>query len=331
MSKQPNFDRARHKALKAPGPRQVRKQIRQVEKTLAARLPERKPKSDADPHAKLVSAAAVRAVTELHSSWPENDLGYPMLRGLIIQLFYSEFARECGLRSAPMELAMPEIAGALSAVRATIRALPLAELTPEHFGHVHETLSGYGLVDGQIARTDGRRRGGVHFTPAWIATKIVQRTLQPLLALVAPEKTLGLRICDPSVGAGAFLLALVRELAPRVLEAGLSQDVHEAKRLIAIHCAYGVDKCRYAVYATELALRLECRADRMPQDWLADNLKHGDALVGLMNEQIKAFHWKRERPAEPWLAELVDSAMNEGARARQSRIASLSQAARGTA
>jgi hypothetical protein len=304
---------------------------RQLTLDLSAVLPASKPKIEADPHAKAVATAAVRAVTRLHALWPENDLGYPMLRGLVIQVAYSELARARGLRCAPVELAMPEIAHALGEVRAIFGALPLADLTPEHFGHVHEVLTDYGVVDGQIARVGGRRKGGVHFTPPSLTTPIVRRTLEPLYPLVPPERTLHLRICDPAVGAGAFLLALMRELGPRVLGAGLAKDLDEAKRLVAIHCAYGVDKCRYAVYACELALRLECRADRMPQDWLADNLKHGDALVGLMNDQIKAFHWKRERTPEPFLDELVERAMKEAARARQARMADLAQIARGAA
>jgi hypothetical protein len=314
-----------------PDARKLKRAIRQLELDLTCRLPEQKPRAPADPHARLISAAAVRAVTELHRLWPGNDLGYPMLRGMVVQAFYAELARQAGMRAAALELAMPEISEALGAMRAIIRALPLAELTPEHFGHVHETLSGHGLVDGKIAPNGGRRKGGVHFTPASLAAKVVDRTLEPLLKCIGEQSPLVLRVCDPSVGAGAFLLALVRLLAPIVLDRGEAASLDEAKRLVAIHCCYGVDKCRYAVHSAELALRLECRADRMPQDWLADNLKHGDALVGLKNELIEAFHWKQGAASQPWLEPLVKQAMNEAAAARQARIAAMSQAARGAA
>lgn len=291
----------------------------------------------ADPVALRVSELAVAAVTELATRWPEHG-GYDNLRGAVIYAAFEVLAERACLFAVPIELVEPTIPPAAALRLRILLCEGLAEydVTPEHFGCVHETLTGYGITDGVVARTDGRRKGGVHFTPRSLTAKVVGRTLEPLLACMAnqrglaeptAEQVLSLRVCDPSVGAGAFLLELVRQLAPRVLAGGLARDLDEAKRLVAIHCARGVDRCPFAVYATKLALRLECRADHMPVDWLDDNVRVGDALVGLDREQFVSFDWKRGKPEIPFLAEMWDEAAAAAA-LRAGRAERLSQLAR---
>jgi hypothetical protein len=143
------------------------------------------------------------------------------------------------------------------------------------------------------------------------------------------ERILDLRVCDPAVGAGVFPIRAIRYLAPLVLEDGDARDLGEAKRLVAMHCIYGVDKDRYAVLATKLALRLECRADMLPESWLDDNIHQGDALVGLNREQITSFYWKKDEPDPiPELEALYDEAIGAAARARRERLEQLSTLAR---
>jgi hypothetical protein len=240
---------------------------------------------------------------------------------------------------APIELIDDRLCITVAAGKMRMRiheGIDLGAVTPEHFGAVHEVLTGYQLVDGEVVPGDGRRKGGVHFTPRSLTEKIVARTLEPLLKTMEADErpltaewVLSLRIGDPSVGAGAFLLQVVRELGQLVLEAGGARDIHEAKRLVAIHVAHGVDKCPFAVYAAKLALRLECRADMMPADWLDDNIKLGDALVGLDRAQVIRFDWRTDRSEPiPWLEELFDDAVTKAAKVRELRSAHLRLLAR---
>lgn len=284
---------------------------------------------DVPPH-RRVADAALGALKDLVVLWP--GARYPLLRLTVVHALYQEMAAARGMRALPIEVILPELPTAAAvALRARFNGLPLADLTPEDFGAAHERLSRVDARDGAVVRTDGKTSTTVHFTPRSLTEPIVERTLEPLLKLVPPERTLDLRVCDPSVGAGAFLLALVRQLGQRAFDAGLAPSLDAAKRLVAIHCAYGVDICRYAVDAAKLALRLECRADRMPLDWLDGNLKTGDALVGLTNEQIVAFHWQPDRaPADLVEAaaraerrRVVDEAMALGVAARKARLAEL--------
>jgi hypothetical protein len=288
------------------------------------------------PPERQIADAAVRTLRLLAERWPEEPR-FPLLRSVGLWAFYLEFAVAYGMSVPALGIVMPELDDELVVdVRALIQSLPLRDMTPEHFGAAHEALTGYALRGRDVISTSDRRARGVHFTPRAMTEPIVRKTLEPLFAIVPPERTLELRVCDPAVGAGAFLVELVRQLGQRVLAAGGASTMDEAKRLAAIHCAYGVDICRWGVTATKLALRLECRADRMPLDWLDDNVKHGDALVGLTNDQIKASHWDAKRApkdifeasARERIGRVVDEVMNADVAARRACMAQLADAAR---
>jgi hypothetical protein len=309
---------------------------------LATALPAEKPRRVAkekhpdQDRANLVGDTAVRAAALFARAWPE--LTYPIVRSVTIHAIYLAFAASLGMRVPTLENVLAPYAGpGLDAFLTEVRALPFADLTPEHFGAAHEVLTDYHLIESRLEKSGGRRAGGVHFTPRSLTEPIVSKTLEPLLKLVPPERTLELRVCDPSVGGGAFLLELVRQLGARVHDAGLARSLEEAKRLVAIHCAYGVDICRYAVATTKLALTLECRADRMPADWLNDNVKHGDGLVGLQNDQLARFHWSpdgkdkkgKALPAHLEIQRVLDDAMAAGVARRKSRLETLSSLAQG--
>ena len=152
-----------------------------------------------------------------------------------------------------------------------------------------------------------RRRTSSHYTPRSLSEPIVRRTLEPLIMAMggAPgsEKLLRLKVCDPAMGSGAFLVAACRFLADQVVaawtrEGVLSQIVagHEdpvmhARRLVAQKCLYGVDKNPFAVNLAKLSLWLETLAKNEPFTFVDHALKCGDSLVGLSIEQIKRFEW----------------------------------------
>jgi hypothetical protein len=80
------------------------------------------------------------------------------------------------------------------------------------------------------AGTD-RRESGTHYTPKALTEEIVRYTLEPLVyvgvseglpqgewRLRSPQEILSLKICDPTMGSGAFLVQVCRFLAARLLE-----------------------------------------------------------------------------------------------------------------
>lgn len=158
-----------------------------------------------------------------------------------------------------------------------------------------------------------RRRSGTQYTPRSLTEPIVRRTLEPLIRCLGDEpiadQFLELKVCDPAMGSGAFLVECCRQLADEVVAAwGRTREVEEiaakcpegdvvahARRLVAQRCIYGVDKNAMAVQLAKLSLWLFTLARELPFTFLDHSFRHGDSLVGLSLEQIKAFHWKPEK------------------------------------
>lgn len=174
--------------------------------------------------------------------------------------------------------------------------------------------------DMYLQPTDERRRSGSHYTPRTLTAPIVKTTLKPILDALGehptPEQILGLKVCDPAMGSGAFLVEACRHLG-EVLAAAWrhhkatppippDEDVlRHAQRTIAQRCLYGVDKNPFAVDLAKLSLWLATFAKEHPFTFLDHALKAGDSLVGLSREQIASLHWSPSKQM-PLLRQLVD-------------------------
>ncbi len=171
-----------------------------------------------------------------------------------------------------------------------------------------------------------RRRSGSHYTPRELTEPIVRTTLRPVLENLGerptPEQILDLKVCDPAMGSGAFLVEACRQLAKRLVAAWELHDrmpeippdedpLLHARRLVAQRCLYGVDKNPFAVNLAKLSLWLVTLARDHAFTFLDHALKCGDSLVGLTREQIGAFDWqppkKLEGPIMDLLADVNES------------------------
>ncbi len=163
--------------------------------------------------------------------------------------------------------------------------------------------------------SEERRRSGSHYTPRELTQPIVRTTLEPVLKRLrddrsgppTPEQVLDLKVCDPAMGSGAFLVEVCRQLGDALVDAWRAHDtmpaipsdedeVMFARRLIAQRCIYGVDRNPKAVDLAKLSLWLVTLAKEHPLTFLDHSLRHGDSLVGLTRKQIEAFHWKANAP-----------------------------------
>lgn len=196
------------------------------------------------------------------------------------------------------------------------------------FGHLVRTDPwGYPLVypAGAFIVTTGsdRRETGTHYTPKSLTETIVAETLTPIAyvgpaqgapraewALKSPAELLDLKICDPAMGSGAFLVQACRWLADRLVESWaqaeaqghtvgidgrvmaadasvepLPRDTEArtlvARRLIAERCLYGVDLNPLAVELAKLSIWLVTLAKGRPFGFLDHNLHCGDSLLGI--------------------------------------------------
>lgn len=196
------------------------------------------------------------------------------------------------------------------------------------YGHLLRTDPwGYPLVypAGAFIVTTGsdRRETGTHYTPKSLTEAIVTETLTPVAyvgpaegtprdqwALKSPAELLDLKICDPAMGSGAFLVQACRWLSDRlveawshaeasgkvvsvdgeVLEAGAAKEPLPrdseartviARSLIAERCLYGVDLNPLAVELAKLSIWLVTLAKGRPFGFLDHNLRCGDSLLGI--------------------------------------------------
>ncbi|MDG3444320.1 Eco57I restriction-modification methylase domain-containing protein [Nitrospirillum amazonense] len=169
--------------------------------------------------------------------------------------------------------------------------------------------------------TDERRRTGSHYTPRDLTGPIVRHALEPAFARIGdnatPEEVLALKVCDPAMGSGAFLVEACRQLAARLVAAWalhpgtrppIAPDEDEdllARRLVAQRCLYGVDRNPLAADLARLSLWLATLARDHEFTFLDHALKSGDSLVGLTRAQISALNWDTSQPPLALLVGLV--------------------------
>ncbi len=174
-----------------------------------------------------------------------------------------------------------------------------------------------------VATGADRRETGTHYTPKSLTEVIVLETLEPIVyigpsegkersgwKLKSPDELLNLKICDPAMGSGAFLVQVCRFLSERICESWLlaeassqfvtvegnvtdkisnkdplPKDSEErlviARRLVAEHCLYGVDVNPLAVELAKLAIWLVSLSKGRPFGFLDHNLKAGNSLLGI--------------------------------------------------
>ena len=155
-----------------------------------------------------------------------------------------------------------------------------------------------------------RRRSGSHYTPRTLTEPIVRHTLAPILERLrgedgrapTPAQILDIKVCDPAMGSGAFLVETCRQLADALIDAWGAHgempaippdedEVIHARRLVARKCLYGIDRNPMAVDLAKVSLWLSTLARDHPLTSVDHAFRHGDSLVGLSRRQIEVFHW----------------------------------------
>ncbi|MEH8183194.1 Eco57I restriction-modification methylase domain-containing protein [Aeromonas allosaccharophila] len=224
---------------------------------------------------------------------------------------------------------------------------------------------GYPLVypAGAFIVTSGsnRRETGTHYTPKSLTEAIVTETLTPVAyigpangtpregwRLKSPAELLDLKICDPAMGSGAFLVQACRWLADRLNEAwslaeangkaiSVDGDVLDlldtqeplprdldariviARRLIAERCLYGVDLNPLAVELAKLSIWLVTLAKGRPFGFLDHSLRCGDSLLGIHRlDQLTQLSMKPTGQGQlPLFGQNIEKAVREAIELRQ--------------
>jgi hypothetical protein len=177
-----------------------------------------------------------------------------------------------------------------------------ADLGVEELGSVYERVLDYvgtaskgapSTASGQRVRAarSARKETGTFYTPRTVTDFLVRRTLSPLVEGRSSDAIAGLRIVDPAMGSGAFLVSACRYLANAYERALVSEgqiganEVGERerarfRRFLAQRCLYGVDANPMAVQLARLSLWLATLAADRPLSFLDHHLRSGNSLIG---------------------------------------------------
>ena len=248
-----------------------------------------------------------------------------------------------------------EVIDALSFERAPDgrRYINYRDLGVQHLGSIYERLLEQEIVreDDQIVirpNIFARKDSGSYYTPDDLVSLIITETIGPLvqvrleafdaevsrlpnsslaedrrigrLKLLDPaERILELKVCDPAMGSGHFLVSLVDYLTDRVItamaeaeaswegyisplseridgirntiianaeekgwafDADQLDDRHIVRRMVLKRCVYGVDKNPMAVELSKVSLWLHTFTVGAPLSFLDHHLRCGDSLFG---------------------------------------------------
>jgi methylase of polypeptide subunit release factors len=183
------------------------------------------------------------------------------------------------------------------------------DLGVEELGAVYETVLDYTPEirrerDDSAWRVELQRGGRLRkdsstfYTPRTLTDALVRRTLAPLVRDRDADAILSLRVLDPSMGSGAFLVAACRFLAHAYEEAAIAegrclpgdmcdQERARIRRTIAQRCLCGVDINPRAVQLARLSLWLTTLAADCPLTFLDHHLRCGDSLIGASPNDVR--------------------------------------------
>ena len=237
---------------------------------------------------------AVRAISRLaHTGCSAGELKVTAFNG---RLFAP--ARAAAFEHTPVPdevmaaalLAMSTVPSGPARARVAYR-----DLDVEQLGAVYEHVLEYQPAAGAPAvlahSRDARKSTGTFYTPRAVTDFLVRRTLAPLTEGRSSAEILGLRVLDPAMGSGAFLVAACRFLADAAERARVREgawhpgdvtgaDRAELRREVALRCLYGVDLNPMAVQLARLSIWLATLAADRPLTFLDHHLVVGNSLVG---------------------------------------------------
>jgi hypothetical protein len=253
---------------------------------------------------------ALRAIARLaHSGCRAGDLHVTPFNGRLFSPARTPLAERRGLDDERARRALVSLATRGARGGAGRERIAYRDLGVEQLGSVYESLLDYRpSADpvGLVAGSGVRKSTGTFYTPQPIADYLVRRTLGPLTEGAEPEAILRLRVVDPSMGSGAFLVAACHYLA-QAYEAALVRDGRHPgdfgdadraaiRRTIAERCLYGVDINPMAVQLARLSLWLTTLAADRPLTFLDHRLQTGDSLLGAWLENLRHTPSRAGRP-----------------------------------
>ncbi len=175
-----------------------------------------------------------------------------------------------------------------------------------------------------------RQRSASYYTPEVLTSCVVRQALAELLGtddyvgehggsagITEARQILGLTICEPALGSGAFLNEAISQLSAEYLkrrqaELGETLDadryqreLQKVKAHFALHQSYGVDLNATAIELAEVSLWLNCMYPGLKAPWFGLQLREGNSLIGCRRATWRASELKDK----VWAKDKVSNAM----------------------
>lgn len=148
-----------------------------------------------------------------------------------------------------------------------------------------------------------RKTSGSYYTPDSLVQCLLDSALDPVVEEAIRGKTgtaaekaiLGLKVCDPAVGSGHFLVGAAHRLARHLARVhALAEGESEPSPLLYQHalrdvisrCLYGVDINPMAAELCRVSLWLEALEPGLPLSFLDHHIRVGNSLLGATPELI---------------------------------------------
>jgi hypothetical protein len=194
-----------------------------------------------------------------------------------------------------------------------LRPVDYKNLGAEELGGVYESLlaltpqisaDGARFTFAEFAGNE-RKLSGSYYTPDSLVQCLLDSSLDPVVqeaikgksGAEAEKAILALKVCDPAVGSGHFLVGAAHRLARhlarvRALAQGESEPspllYQHALRDVIGHCLYGVDLNPMAAELCRVGLWLEALEPGKPLSFLDHHIRVGNSLLGATPELIVA-------------------------------------------
>lgn len=245
---------------------------------------------------------SLQAIARLaHRGCHAGTLRVPPFNGRLFSPAHAPLAESLVLDDGAVRDAM--VALTTRRERGVRRRIAYADLGVEQLGGVYERILDYapmsaGAADPVVLVRGGRRKAtGTFYTPRTLTEFMVRRALAPLVSEAGPDEILALRVLDPAMGSGAFLVAACRYLAlayeAALVRDGVStpSDIGEGeragfRRAVAQRCLFGVDVNPMAVQLGRLSLWLATLAGDRPLTFLDHHLRAGNSVAGASLEDV---------------------------------------------
>ena len=246
---------------------------------------------------------ALRAVAHLaHTGCRAGDLRVTPFNGRLFAPTRTPLAERRDLDDEQARRALLSLATRTSSAGGNRERIAYRDLGVEELGGVYESLLDYRPLADPVRLVPGagvRKSTGTFYTPRAIADYLIRATLAPLTRDARPHEILSLRVVDPAMGSGAFLVAACHYLAQAYELALIREDGRHAiditeaerasiRRTIAERCLYGVDINPMAVQLARLSLWLTTLAADRPLTFLDHRLLCGDSLLGASLEHLRS-------------------------------------------